>query len=48
MLISTQDGATQLTGKYGLTIYDGEPENDEETGLPLNPVVRIGKFEEEG
>ena len=48
LLISTQDGATQLTGKYGLTIYDGEPENDEETGLPLNPVVRIGKFEEEG
>ena len=47
LLISTQDGATQLTGKYGLTIYDGEPENDEETGLPLNPVVRIGKFEEE-
>lgn len=47
LLISTQDGSTQLTGKYGLTIYDGKPKNDEETGLPLNPVVRIGKFEEE-
>lgn len=48
LLISTQDGATQLTGKYGLTIYDGKPENDKDTGLPINPVVRIGKFEEEG
>ena len=45
LLISTQDGSTELTGKYGLVIYDGEKEVDE-NNYPINPVVRLGKFQD--
>lgn len=45
LLISTQDGSTELTGKYGLVIYDGEKKVDE-NNYPINPVVRLGKFQD--
>ena len=39
LLISTQDGSTELTGELGLTVYYGEKN---ETGN--NYAVRLGKF----
>lgn len=41
LLISTQEGATELTGALGLTIYEG---SKNEWGT--NHVVRLGKFED--
>ena len=41
LLISTQDGSTELTGKDGLIVYYGE-KND----IGDNYAVRIGKFED--
>ena len=42
LLISTQDGSTELTGKLGLTVYYGQ-KNEQGT----NYAVRLGKFEED-
>ena len=42
LLISTQDGATELTGELGLTVYYGLKN---ETGS--NYAVRLGKFKED-
>ena len=41
LLISTQEGATELTGEDGLTVYYGE-KNEEGT----NYAVRLGRFNE--
>ena len=42
LLISTQDGSTELSGELGLTVYYGEKN---ETGN--NYAVRLGKFNED-
>lgn len=46
LLISTQDGSTELTSKYGLTIYDGIKRYRNNEELAYNHVVRLGKFED--
>lgn len=43
LLISTQDGSTELTGDKGLVVYYG-PKND----AGNNYAARLGKFEDEG
>ena len=45
LLISTQDGSTELTGKYGLVIYDGQKKFQKDEDLAYNHVVRLGKFD---
>lgn len=45
LLISTQDGSTELTGKYGLVIYDGIKKYNKDKELAYNHVVRLGRFE---
>ena len=45
LLISTQDGATELTGKYGLIVYDGDKKINADDE-PINPAIRIGKFDD--
>lgn len=42
LLISTQDGSTELTSEYGLTVYYGE-KNEEGN----NYALRLGKFNED-
>lgn len=45
LLISTQEGATELTGDLGLTIYNGpKAYRTEEDTVAYNHVVRLGKF----
>ena len=45
LLISTQEGATELTGDLGLTIYNGpKAYRTEEDIVAYNHVVRLGKF----
>ena len=46
LLISTQDGSTELSGKYGLTIYDGIKQYHSGEDFAYNHVVRLGKFED--
>ena len=46
LLISTQDGTTELSGKYGLIIYDGEKRYRNNEELAYNHVVRLGEFED--
>lgn len=46
LLISTQDGATELTGEHGLTIYDGTKRYHNNEEFAYNHVVRLGKFED--
>ena len=46
LLISTQDGSTELTGDLGLTIYDGIKKYHNEEGFAYNHIVRLGKFED--
>lgn len=47
LLISTQDGTTELTGKYGLTIYDGLKKYKENATEPYNHVVRLGRIDDD-
>lgn len=47
LLISTQDGSTELTGTHGLVIYDGLKLNPDKSGLGSNHVVRLGRFTNE-
>lgn len=42
LLISAQDGATELTGELGLTVYDGTKNED-----GSNYMVRVGRFLED-
>lgn len=44
LLISTQNGSTELTGEQGLTIYDGEKRYKD--GQVYNHVVRLGGFDD--
>jgi hypothetical protein len=45
LLISTQEGATELTGDLGLTIYNGpKAYRTEKDTIAYNHVVRLGKF----
>ena len=46
LLISTQDGSTELSGELGLTIYDGIKRYRNNEELAYNHVVRLGKFED--
>ena len=46
LLISTQDGSTELTGKHGLIIYDGIKKYNKDEELAYNHVVRLGRFED--
>lgn len=43
LLISTQEGATELTGDKGLVVYQGE-----KNAVGDNYVVRLGRFEDDG
>lgn len=48
LLISTQNGSTELTGEYGLTIYDGVKRYKEDNpDYAYNHVVRLGGFEDD-
>ena len=42
LLISTQEGATELTGKDGLVVYNGQKESN-----GSNKVIQIGRLNEE-